>query len=249
MKINLKTEKEIVIMREGGKKLHEVKLKLKSAVVKGVSAKEIEDLAVKLIEQSGGKPSFKMVPNYSWATCVNINSGVVHGIPKAELIFKDGDIVSVDVGFFYKGFHTDTSFSVVVGNNKDNEKFLNVGKKALKEAIKQAKPGKKIGDISKKIEETVKSHGASPIQSLVGHGIGKELHEDPMIPCFVSGSPYEAVEIKKGMTLAVEVMYAEGGSAVKLNDDGWTISTKNGKIAALFEETVAVTSHGPIILT
>jgi len=249
MKIDIKTEEEIEKMREGGKKLHSIKSNLKKAVKRKVNALEIENLAVKLIKEAGGEASFKMVPDYSWATCVNVNSGVVHGIPKAEMIFKDGDVVSVDVGMYYKGFHTDTSFSVLVGKNKEIESFLEVGKKALKSAIKVAKPGKKIGDISEKIESTVKSHGASPIQSLVGHGVGRELHEEPMIPCFVSGSPHEKVVIKKGMTLAIEVMYSEGGHTVKLDEDGWTISTKDGKIAALFEETVAITSNGPIILT
>jgi len=235
-------------MSEGGRKLAEVKARLKEKIDVGVSAMEIEDLAVKLIEKEGGESSFKMVPNYEWATCVNLNEGVVHGIPKQEMVFENGDIVSVDVGIYYKGFHTDTSFSVSVKDDK-HEKFLNVGKEALEKAIKQAKPGNRVYDISETIEKVLKKGNCLPIKVLVGHGIGKELHEEPQIPCFVNGKREDYPLIPEGAALAIEIMYTKGDGNVRVATDGWTIETRDGKISALFEETVVVTKKGPIIIT
>lgn len=247
--MNLKTQAEIAIMAEGGKKLSVVKNELKKAVKAGVSAREIDDLAEKLIKKEGSEPSFKTVPKYSWATCINVNSGVVHGIPHKHIIFKRGDVVSVDVGLYYKGFHTDTSFSVLVGNDKKRKNFLKAGKEALNFAIKQAKTGNRIYDISEAIESTLLRHKLNPVRALVGHGIGKDLHEDPYIPCFVTGTRGESLEIKKGLVLAIEVMYSEGSGDVVQEDDGWTIGTTDGKIAGLFEETVAVSEKVAVVLT
>jgi len=244
----LKSKKDIEVMSEGGRKLAEVKARLKEKIDVGVSAMEIEDLAVKLIEKEGGESSFKMVPNYEWATCVNLNEGVVHGIPKQEMVFENGDIVSVDVGIYYKGFHTDTSFSVSVKDDK-HEKFLNVGKEALEKAIKQAKPGNRVYDISETIEKVLKKGNCLPIKVLVGHGIGKELHEEPQIPCFVNGKREDYPLIPEGAALAIEIMYTKGDGNVRVATDGWTIETRDGKISALFEETVVVTKKGPIIIT
>ncbi len=237
-------------MKEGGKKLAGVKNALKKAVGVGVKASEIDDLAEKLIKKEGGKPSFKMVPGYCWATCVNLNEGVVHGIPKPEIVFKDGDIVSLDVGMFYKGFHTDTSTTVLVGKDKDKERFLEIGRRALRKAIKEAKPGRRIADISARIEETLVAADLTPIRALVGHGIGRDLHEDPHIPCFVQGSRESSPIIPEGATFAIEVMYTKGTPDIYVDRaDQWTIRTRDGKIASLFEETVAVVADGPIVLT
>lgn len=244
-----KSEEEIEVMLEGGQKLARVKKALKKAVAVGVSAKEIEDLATKLIKKEGGEPSFKLVPNYRWATCVNVNEGVVHGIPKKELIFKNGDIVSIDVGMYYKGFNTDTSFSLLIGNNRSKKSFLEVGKKALEAAILSAIIGNKIFDISMAIESTLRQGGYSPVRALVGHGVGRSLHEEPEIPCFTNGERTESPVIEEGAVLAIEVMYSEGSGDVKIDKDGWTISTSDGTIAGLFEETVAITKNGPKVLT
>jgi len=247
-KFELKTKAEISIMAEGGKKLARVKKALKEAVKENVSAAELERLADRLIREEGAKASFKMVDGYKWATCVNLNDGLVHGIPSPKLVFVKGDVVSVDVGLYYKGFHSDTSFSVVVGKNPELERFLDIGRAALKRAIRQAKAGKTLGDVSSAMEETLEKGGCTPIRALVGHGVGRELHEDPMIPCF-SGYPGEDFKLAPGMVLAIEVMYAMGTGDVKTDPDGWTIRMKDGKISALFEETVAVTGDGPFILT
>jgi methionyl aminopeptidase len=248
-KIFVKSPGDIQKMAEGGKKLSKIKKALKKAVCLGATAGEIEELAASLIKKEEGKPSFMMVPNYKWATCINVNEGLVHGIPKPEIVFKKGDVVSVDVGFFYKGFHTDTSFSVGIGVDKALENFLETGKIALKRAINEAKAGNYIFDISKAIEDTVKGAGYTPVKALVGHGVGKLLHEGPQIPCFTGGRRENSPRITPGIVLAIEVMYAQGSDEVEIAKDGWTIFMRDGKMAALYEETVAVTSHGSLVLT
>ena len=244
-----KTPKEISIMKEGGKKLAEVKKKLGEAVKEGENAYKIEELANELIKKAGGKASFKMVPNYDWATCVNVNEGVVHGIPKKETVFKDGDVVSIDVGIYYKGFHTDTSLTVAINPDKETKKFLGVGMEALTKAISKCVPGNHIYDISKAIEDTLEKNELSPIKALVGHGIGRALHEEPHIQCFTKEKRQKTPVIPEGATMAIEVMYTRGSSDLILENDGWTISTRNGKIASLFEETVAVIGGGSVVLT
>jgi methionyl aminopeptidase len=236
-------------MAEGGKKLSVVKNQLMEAVKVGVSAAEIEKLATEGIISQGGSPSFKMVPDYFWTTCINVNDGIVHGIPHKHLVFKDGDVVSVDLGMFYKGFHTDTSFSVYLGNDPKLVEMLAVGKKALKNAIGEARVGNLMADISYAIEKTLESAKLNPVESLVGHGVGRNLHEYPPIPCFVTGATSEQIKIEPGFVLAIEVMYVQGNPELVTDSDGWTIRTKDGKISALFEETVAVTADGPLVLT
>ncbi|OGM28069.1 type I methionyl aminopeptidase [Candidatus Woesebacteria bacterium RIFCSPLOWO2_01_FULL_39_61] len=248
-KIIPKTLEEIKIMTEGGEKLSKVKARLKKEVKEGVNAKEIDRLAEDLIIKSGGKSSFKMVKGYFWATCININQGVVHGIPGKGVIFKKGDLVSVDLGIYYKGYHTDTSFSVGLEVGYETKNFLEAGETALVNAIDAARVGNRIYDISREIETVLRKNNLSPIRALVGHGIGKKLHEDPQIPCFVSGEKSKSPEIPNNATLAIEVMYCRGKGDVALSHDGWTIVTSDGTISALFEETIAVTKNGPIILT
>jgi methionyl aminopeptidase len=248
-KIFVKSPSDISIMAEGGKKLSRIKKALKDKVAVGVSAMAIEELARKLIEKEGGKPSFMMVPGYKWATCVNVNEGLVHGIPKKRIVFKKGDVVSVDIGFYYKGFHTDTSVTKGLAVDAKTKKFLATGEVALKKAIKAAKVGNKIVDISEAIETTVKANDYTPIRALVGHGVGRALHEGPQIPCFTGGKKEKSPEILPGMVLAIEVMYGLGSPEVELGSDGWTISMRDAKIAALYEETVAITKHGPFVLT
>lgn len=248
--IKIKTSEEIKIMIEGGKKLAEVKKRLMDKVKEGVGADEIETLATKLILEAKAKPSFKMVPNYNWSTCVNVNEGIVHGIPKETIIFRKGDIVSVDVGLYYKGFHTDTSDSAGIELDEEKQNFFNTGKKALTNAIDEVKIGNRIYDISKAIESTIVGGGYSPVRALVGHGVGHDLHEEPQIPCFtdprfIKSSP----NLVEGMVIAIEVMYSKGSGEVGIEEDGWTISSSDGTITALFEDTVAVTKKGPLVLT
>lgn len=249
MNIKIKTPEEIEIMTVGGAMLRRVKNKLSEAIREGVNAMEIETLACELIKAEGAEESFKKVPGYHWATCINTNAGLVHGIPSPAMVFKKGDVVSVDVGVYYKGFHTDTSITVGIELTPENKKFLSVGKQALEKAISKARVGNYIYDISQAIEETVEGAGYSTVKALVGHGVGRELHEEPQIPCFVPGEIKDSPIIKSGMVLAIEVMYAMGEDRVQVLEDGWTIVMRDGKISALFEESVVVTEKGPKVIT
>jgi methionyl aminopeptidase len=245
----LKSESEFKIMSEGGLILAKVKNQLAEKAAVGVSAYDIDQLAEQLILAAGAKPSFKMVKGYKWTTCINVNDGVVHGIPKKSLIFKSGDLVSIDVGVYYKGFHTDTSVSVGLNVDKNKKKFLQVGLNALNNAIEKARPGARIYDISEAMELELTKNKLSPIKVLVGHGIGRDLHEDPQIPCFRAQRRLDSLEIPVGAAIAIEVMYSEGNGEVSLENDGWTISSSDGTITGLFEDTVFVTENGPKILT
>jgi len=254
--IKIKTPEEIQIMAEGGKKLARVKNALAQATKAGVRASDIEELAVKLIKEEGAECSFKKVSGYHWATCINVNEGLVHGIPVSSLIFKSGDLVSIDVGVYFKGFHTDTSISVGIDLSPENQMFFNIGRETLSKALKVVKEGNYIYDISTAIEDSIEGAGYTTIKALVGHGVGRELHEDPQIPCFLPagrhgmpGPRQESPKITPGMVLAVEVMYAMGSDKVEISEDGWTIVMRDGKISGLFEDTVAVTNKGSIVLT
>ena len=247
--INIKTKDEIEIMRQGGEKLSEIKKEVTSFIKLGINAMQVEELTTDLIKEKGGKPSFKMVPGYKWSTCVNVNEGLVHGIPKDSVVFSKGDVVSVDMGIFFKDFHTDTSLTVAISPSGKITHMLDTGKRALKKAIKKAVPGGRIYDISKAMQEEVEKGGYTPIRALVGHGIGRDLHEGPQIPCFVRGTRGKTPEIKEGMVIAIEVMYAVSKEDVKVEADGWTISMRDGKISALYEDTVAITAKGPKVLT
>lgn len=247
--IKLKTSEEIKIMAEAGKKLSRVKNILSEAVKPGINALEIDNLAGDLIKKEGAEGSFTKVPGYSWYTCISVNEGLVHGIPRKEIVFKEGDVVSVDVGLFYRGFHSDTSITIGLNVDPETSKFLGAGRRALEKAISKTKAGNYIYDISKAIEDEIEGSGYSTIKSLVGHGVGRDLHEDPQIPCFVPGRINDSPKITAGMVLAVEVMYAMGGDKTEVLEDGWTIVMRDGKISALFEETVAVTQTGTKVLT
>lgn len=243
---------KIAIMVAGGAKLKRIKQALIQLVEPDIKLNQIELQAQKLIKQAGGQPSFAMVPGYSWATCINLNSGLVHGIPDEKQV-KDGDLISIDVGIFYQGYHTDTSFTFIVGQPEDysiKKQFLEVGQKSLNQAIKQAKIGHHIGHISKTMQDIVEAGGYNLARNLTGHGIGATLHRDPMIPCFLEGSIKDTPVIKEGLTIAIEVIYMMGSSEIKTDPvDNWTIVTKDGQLAGMFEHTVAVTKSGPIILT
>ncbi len=250
--INLKTPKEITIMKVGGQKLNSIKKALIRKAQPGTKLSDIEALAMNLINKTGGQASFAMVDGYQWATCINLNEGLVHGVPDNKTI-KSGDIVSIDCGIYLKGFHTDTSFSFLVGNKKDYKdkaKLLTVGQKALDLSIKQAKVGNRIGHISRTMQKTIEENGYNVARNLTGHGIGKKLHEAPSVPCFLDKKIEETPLIKPGLTIAIEAIYMAGSyQTITDSQDNWTIITKDGSQSAMFEETVAITKKGPIILT
>lgn len=250
--INIKTQEEIEIMEIGGKILSEALWEVAKNIRPGISELELDALAEKIIIEKGGEPGFKKVPGYKHTICISTNDIVVHGVP-TDYKLKEGDVVGIDCGVFYKGFHTDMSETAIAGKTQDSKvtNFLNIGKNALNEAIKQAKVGNHVGDISKTIQDIVEvKNSYSVVRSLVGHGVGKDLHEDPEIPGFLTEKIENTPILKVGMVIAVEVIYNMGGhELVFANQDGWTLKTEDGSISGLFERTLTITENGPLILT
>ncbi len=256
--IDLKTEQEVEIMRTGGKILAEVLDEVLKNVKAGVSELELDQLAEKLILKKGGEPGFKKVDGYKHTICISTNDVVVHGIP-TDYKLKVGDVVGIDCGVYYKGFHTDmaetlrvsTQNSKLKTQNYDKiDRFLATGEKAMWEGIKAAKLGNRIGDISKAIQKIIEGQGYSVVRSLIGHGVGRSLHEDPEVPGFLDEPILKTPLLKIGMTIAVEVIYNMGKSdVIYSNKDGWTIKSKDGSLSGLFERTIAITDKGMIVLT
>jgi methionyl aminopeptidase len=259
--IHIKSPEEIKIMQEGGKILSEVLHKVLNTVKPGVTELELDRLAEKLIRERGGEPAFMRVKNYRHTTCMSTNDVIVHGIP-GNYKLKEGDVVGIDCGVYYKGFNTDMSESVRIKNGSpvfytgtettgdETDKFLAIGKKALKEAIKVAVAGNRVGHISKAIQDIVEyESGYSIVRSLIGHGVGKELHEEPEVPGFLYTQIKNTPVLKENMTIAVEVIYNMGSPETAIDKDGWTIRTKDHKLAGLYERTIAITNTKPLILT
>lgn len=250
----IKSEDEIILMTEGGKLLCDIRNNLLKEIKPGALPIEIDLLAQKLIAQAGGSPSFMTVNDYKWATCISVNDGVVHGIPPNTPL-NVGDVVGLDVGLLYKGYHTDTSWTVFLpgqdtAQNTQVNDFLKIGKEALEKAIVQARVGNRVGHISQAIQQTVEGAGFSVVRSLVGHGVGKTLHESPQVPGILTRPVNKTPELVDGMVLALEVIYNLGKPEIKFkNEDGWTLVTKDGTISGLFEHTVHVSATGPHVLT
>lgn len=248
-KIDLKSSEEIALMSEGGRRLSNILTEVLGKIQPGLSTLKVDTWIEEGILKAGGKPSFKTVANYRYSSCVGLNHEVVHSIPRADKIINKGDLLKIDLGMNWKGFHTDLAWTIEVGGQDQNRDFLKAGKKALSKAIAVCQKGKRVGNISLEIQKTIESSGYNPVRVLTGHGIGGKLHEDPLIPCILRGKIENSPLIKEGMTLAIEVIYAQKSPEVTVEHDGWTICTKDGKISALFEETIAVTENGPLVLT
>lgn len=227
-------------MRESGRIASSALKKAIETIKIGVSEIEVDKAAEEEIYTLGGDLSYKSVPGYKFATCITVNDQVVHGMP-TERKFVMGDLVSVDLAVCYKGWHTDCAWSILLGEDKEKELFLETGKKALWEAVAQATDGNRVGDISHAIQTKVEGEGYSVVRSLVGHGVGRKLHEDPEIPGF--GEKNTGPILKSGMTLAIEVIYTKGKHDVILENDGWTFSTVDKSWGGLFEMTVIVGSQ------
>ena len=237
-------------MREGGAILGQVREALFHFTQVGVTPAQVEAEAQRLIHAAGAEVSFDKVKNYHWATCITINDGVVHGIPTSTKPFADGDMVMVDVGVYYRGYHTDSAFTKIVGQSTPaKDRFLEAGLVAMERAINQVKSGHHIGAISQAMQDTLDEYGYRATRELTGHGVGKQLHEEPMIPNVVVSELTKTPKMYSGQTLAIEIIYVEGKPDLILEADGWTISTKDGKLSAVFEETVEVTGDGFSILT
>lgn len=245
----VKTAEETAIIKEAGGVLAKVKEIVAQKIQPGITFAQLDKIAESEIKRLGGRPAFKRVPGYKWTTCINVADGVVHGIP-GEYKVRPGDKVSVDIGVYLKGFYTDSAFTVGVPPISPRlEKFLGVGRAAEEHAIKEARAGNRIGHISKAIEDTLRSQGFSPVYMFTGHGVGRELHEEPAIPCFLNGKIEDTPEIKPGMVLAIEAIYAEGHPDIVIGEDSWTARTQDGTMGGLFEETVVITDHDPLVVT
>lgn len=244
----LKTSRELSKMREAGR-ISANALKLAGqAVEPGVSTLEIDRVVRKYIEEQGAKPSFLGYGGFPGSACVSINEEVVHGIPKKNRILKSGDIVSIDVGAFFDGFHGDNAWTFACGDiSAEVQGLLDATKESLFEGIKQAVAGNRIGDIGSAVQRYVEARNYSVVRDYVGHGVGAKLHEDPSVPNF--GTPGRGVRLLPGMTIAIEPMINLGTHKVRVLDDDWTAVTADGKPSAHFEHSVAITSDGPVILT
>ena len=246
--IQIKNAAQVAIMKEAGRITGEALCLAGEAVKDGVSTKYLDDIIYNHIVKSGAKPSFLGYGGFRGSACISINDEVIHGIPSKDRIIQNGDIVKIDVGAFYKGFHGDSANTFAVGNVSDEAKrLIEAAKISFEKGIEAAIPGNRIGDIGNAIEEHVKKCGFSVVRQFVGHGIGKELHEDPSVPNY--GTKGHGVKLYKGMALAIEPMVNAGTSDVYILPDGWTVKTKDGRLSAHYEHTNILTDEGVISTT
>ena len=245
--IIIKSKKEIEFMREAGKIVAETHELLKEAITPGISTLELDKIAEENIRKYNAIPSFKGYGGFPGTICASINEQVVHGIPGNQIV-KEGDIISIDIGAYYKGYHADSAKTHGVGViSEEDRKLIEVTKESFYEGIKFAKLGYRLSDISHAIQAHVEKQGFSVVRDLVGHGVGTELHEDPQVPNY--GPPGKGPRLKEGMVLAIEPMINAGRYHVKTLSDGWTIVTIDGKNSAHYEHTIAITEDEPLILT
>jgi len=245
--VSIKTLEEIQIMAEGGKILAGIMKELEKNVKPGITTEDLNRLAENLILKSGGKCSFKGYEDYPACLCTSINEEIVHSVPSARQL-KDGDIISLDLGIFYQGFHTDMAITVPVGKIlPETQRLIRVTKKALKRGIKKTRPGNTIGDIGNTIQRYVEGQGFNVVRELCGHGIGKEIHEDPKILDY--GKRHSGLEIKEGMVLCLEPMVTVGDWKLKKSADGFGYQTQDDSLSCHFEHTMVVTKNGAKILT
>jgi methionyl aminopeptidase len=248
-----KSDDEIKLMKKAGELVCNVLLKLESLIKPGISTEFLDKVAEKMIVDNNAKPAFKgylgrisKIP-FPGTICASINEEVVHGIP-GKRILKDGDLISIDVGVQLNGFFGDAARSFPVGNvDKKVQRILEVTKSALNAAIDKCIEGNRLGDISNAIEQIAIRNGYSVVKDFVGHGIGRNMHEDPQVLNY--GPAHQGILLKKGIVLAIEPMLNEGASEVEVLSDGWTVVTKDRKVSCHFEDTVAISSNGSIILT
>jgi methionyl aminopeptidase len=247
MGIMIKSAREIEIMRQAGRIVATVLAELKSQVKPGVKTRALDEIALRETEKLGAIPSFKGYHGYPASVCVSINDEIVHGIP-GNRVMNEGDIVSIDFGVIYDDFQGDAALTVGVGRiTPEAEKLLEATEGSLMAGIQVAHAGARLGDISSAIQEYAESRGYSVVREYTGHGIGRNMHEDPPIPNF--GIPGQGPLLKKGMTLALEPMINIGDWRTRLEDDNWTVKTSDGSLSAHFEHTIAITDEGSEILT
>lgn len=246
--IVLKTAREIKFMREAGR-IAANALKIAGAAVQpGVSTWEIDHVARRYIESQGAIPTFLGYGGFPASACISVNEVVIHGIPSKNIILKEGDIVSIDVGATYEGFVGDNACTFPCGSiSPEAQRLLDATRESLAEGIKAAVAGSRIGDIGSAVQRYTEARGYSVVRDFVGHGVGAKMHEDPSVPNY--GTPGRGVRLLPGMTIAIEPMINQGVKDVRVLKDGWTTVTADGKLSAHFENSIAITSNGPLILT
>jgi len=245
--ITLKSDRELLYMRDAGKVVAGAHQEVAKAVREGLTTGELDKIAEDYIVSQGAKPSFKGYYGFPASICTSVNEQVVHGFPGLRQL-KSGDIISIDIGAELNGYHGDAAVTLPVGEiDKEIERLLNVTQQSLSKGIEQAIVGNRLSDISHAIQKHVESNGFSVVRDYVGHGIGRSMHEDPQVPNF--GMPGRGPRLKHGMVLAIEPMVNLGTYEVETLSDNWTVVTKDKKPSAHFEHTVAITENGPEILT
>lgn len=246
--IVLKTTRELALMKEACR-ISAGALRVAGEAVKpGVSTAEIDRIAYEYIKSQGAEPNFLHLYGFPSTACISVNDEVIHGIPSKKRILKEGDIVSIDLGAKIHGYNGDNAATFACGKiSEEAQRLIDVTRESLYEAIKVAVPGGKIGDIGSCVQRYCEERGFSVVREYTGHGVGKELHEDPAVPNY--GTAGRGVRLLPGMTIAIEPMINQGTCAIKKLSDGWTVKTADGKLSAHFENTVAVTKDGPVILT
>lgn len=245
--ISLKSKREIEIIRQAGEILKQVFLKVRPAVVPGVTTEELDRIAEAVIVQAGGKPAFKGYRGFPKTVCISVNEEVVHGIPGSRRL-KEGDLVSLDVGAKVDGYFADAARTWPVGNADSKKKLLmDTARESLEAGLAAYKAGCRIGDLSESIQRLIESRGFGVVRDYVGHGIGRAIHEEPQVPNY--GRSGHGPRIEPGLVLAIEPMVTEGNYAVETLDDGWTVVTKDRKWASHYEDTIAFTETGCVNLT
>ena len=246
--IVLKSRHEIDLMRQAGRIVGMVLAEMQNVVRPGITTKDLDTIAERIIVKAGAKPAFKGYAGFPATICASINEEIVHGIPSRRRVLKEGDIISVDVGSIYKGWYGDAAITLPVGKiSEEADRLLEVTRASLEAAIEKAVPGNHLGDISAAVQQYVESHGYSVIREYTGHGIGRELHEEPQVLNY--GTPGTGVRLRPGMTMAIEPMVSAGSYKTRVLSDGWTVVTRDGSLTAHFEHTIAITDNGTEILT
>ena len=244
----IKNSEQLMLMRRAGRITAEALLVARDAIRPGVSTKDVDTKIRTFIEKCGAVPSFLGYGGFPGSACISINNQVIHGIPSAKVIIREGDIVKVDVGARFRGYNGDSARTFPVGKVSDEAlRLISVTERSFYEAMKVARHGNRVGDIGSAIENFVISNGFSVVKEYVGHGVGAELHEDPQVPNY--GVAGRGVRLYSGMTLAIEPMVNAGGERVKVLRDGWTVETLDGSLSAHYENSIAITDTDPIVLT
>lgn len=239
---------ELGRMREAGRLVGEVLTELSTHVEPGVTTADLDALAEKRIVAAGATPAFKGYHGYPATICASINDEVIHGIPSGRRVLNEGDIISIDVGVSLDGYYGDSAITLPVGQvSEEAARLLRVTEESLYKAIECVRPGSRVSDIGHAVQRHVESFGFSVVREFVGHGIGRSLHEDPQVPNYRTGA--RGVRLQEGLVLAIEPMVNAGGPEVYVKDDGWTAATRDGRLSAHFEHSVAVTATGPYILS